>query len=208
MASEHNPDQEHHHREHEREHDHDHDAPRRESARAQPGVSPVAELQHRLGNAWLLQLRHRAIQRQSMEQQALAMAQQHAAERMAEAADMPEVQLGAGERLAGPLQRKMEQQHGVPMGDVEVVKNADAATDAVNALAFATQDGSTPKVALSSSVDLSTPGGQFTLAHELAHVAQQKRGQADGLQGLGGDEHHREHLENQADAEAAQSLKS
>lgn len=186
--------------------DGEHEEPRRE-ARA-PRSSPVAQLQQRFGNARLLQLRQRALQRQSLEQQAIAMSQQHLAEQMTQGAHTPEVSLGTGEHLPPAMQRKMEQQHGVPMGDVQVLKNADAATSAVDAIAFATEDSGVPKVALSSSVDLSNPSGQFTLAHELAHVAQQKRGQADGLQGLGGDEHHRDHLEQAADAQAEKSLSS
>jgi len=49
--------------------------------------------------------------------------------------------------------------------------------------------------------------GRFTLMHELAHVAQQQRGEATGLSGLGGDEGARAHLEDQADAAAARGLR-
>jgi hypothetical protein len=52
-------------------------------------------------------------------------------------------------------------------------------------------------------VDLESADGQFTLMHELTHVAQQKRGQSDALDGLGGDESTREALEADADRSAA-----
>ena len=44
--------------------------------------------------------------------------------------------------------------------------------------------------------------------HELAHVAQQKRGETAGLDGIGGDEARRDSLEQAADACAGKMTRS
>jgi hypothetical protein len=183
--------------------------------KAAPQASPVARIQRRLGNSYLLQLR--AAQKRSSapvqldafddvkaEQAARQEARRESAlEQQAEQASLA-VPSG-GEALPAQVQAIAEKQHGVKMDDVRIVHGADAATEPIQAKAFTTQEGSTPKVVM-SSMDMQSQDAQFTLMHELSHVAQQKKGVTGGLDGLGGDEAQREHLENHAVAHAAEML--
>lgn len=176
--------------------------------------SRVQQLQSRLGNARLLQLRAAAIQREgapdwvrdqlgigpTQEANFARVQEAHAAaEQAAASVSLP----GGGTQLDASVRDHAESHLGMPMGDVRVVQGADAACDAMGAVAFAT--GS--EIYLSSSVDPSSADGQFTMAHELAHVAQQKRGETSGLEGLDGDAGKRESLEQAADATAAAMLR-
>ena len=181
--------------------------------------SPIAQLQRRLGNSGLAQLRaarnnRAAVQRQPGEMsvgdaegwvRSQVEAKRESAEgeeaRLAEQVQEVSVPSG-GEPLPGGLRAHAENQLGVGLGDVQVVHNGGSATQPLEAKAFAAHEGSTPKVVLDNEVDLNNRDGQFTLMHELAHVAQQKRGQADQLDGLGGDENLRESLEHDADSAA------
>lgn len=174
-------------------------------------LSPVVQLQRSLGNSRLLQLRARnaAVQARMSMDEATQAAEQHADESFAvqrqEAQAAPDISIpSGGQPLSKGVQATAEQHLGVPMHDVQVVHGADSATKPIQAQAFATEDAGVPKVVLSSDVDLQSKDGQFTLMHELAHVAQQKKSATGSLQGLGGDEGHRQHLENEADHAGAQ----
>jgi hypothetical protein len=193
----------------------DHESPDLETPAAEEAVvetpSPVAGLQRRMGNAALLQMR--AVQRRSAlqkrdvfeEARADQMARREAA--VAEQADQVTAAIPSGGEALHPQVRAVaEQQHGVSMADVRVVNNADAATDPIQAKAFTTTDSGTPKVVM-GSMDMQSQDAQFTLMHELSHVAQQKKGMTGGLDGLGGDAGTRESLENHADEHAAEMLK-
>lgn len=197
---------------------------RTESARTEeaPRQSGVAQLQRRVGNAQLLQLRasqqravqQRAVQRRGAVQRDLAdqvredfalrqeQRQMAALEAQAEQISIP----GGGQALPAPVQAIAEKQHGVSMDDVRVVYGADQATDPIQAKAFTTQDAGTPTVVM-SSMDMHSQDAQFTLMHELSHVAQQKKGMTHGLDGLGGDPGQRESLEQHADEHAAEMVK-
>lgn len=174
-------------------------------------LSPVVQLQRSMGNARLLQLRSRmaAVQAHGMSMaDATAHAEQHAtesfeAQRQAQAEDPGVVIPSGGQALPSSVQKTAEQHLGVSLGDVQVISNADSATKPIQAQAFATEDAGVPKVVLGNDVDLNSKDGQFTLAHELAHVAQTKKGANAGLTGLGGDEGLRNHLENDADHHGA-----
>ncbi len=174
-------------------------APAEQEAHPVVPLSQVAQLQQRLGNARLLQLR--ALQRQAVNPQefiqqdiaakaAAGKYDQLAMERAEEQVAIP----GGGTPLPAGLAAHAQSHLGVPMHDVEVVHNGDAATKPLQAMAFTTHDAGVPKVVLGSDVDLKTPDGQFTLMHELTHVAQQKQGQSDGLHGMAGDAGQRAHL--------------
>jgi hypothetical protein len=174
--------------------------------RAQPRLSPVMQLQRTVGNSRLLQLRarHAAMQaRMSMEEATQAADEQASASFDAQrqaALKEPDISIpSGGQALPQKVQATAEKHLGVPLNDVQMVTNGDSATKPIQAQAFATEDGGTPKVVLSSDVDLNSKDGQFTLMHELAHVAQQKKGSTGALEGLGGDSGHREHLEHDAD---------
>lgn len=177
--------------------------------------SKVKQLQARYGNSRLLQLRAAAVQRDGApdwirDQLGIGATEEAnftrvtearaAAEQAAEAVSLP----GGGVALDAPVQRQAESHLGVPLDDVRVVHGADAACQAMGATAFAT--GS--EIYLSSGVDANTEDGRFTMAHELAHVAQQKRGETTGLQGLEGDEDKRSALEHAADSTAGAMLRS
>jgi Domain of unknown function (DUF4157) len=176
--------------------------------------SPAARLQRRLGNAGVTQLRSRLQRRtfsgaetpQWMKDEVGITAESEAnaarAERVEDAADGLSFSSSGGTPLARELREGAERDLGVSLGGVRVVHD-DAAARSVEALAFA----SGSDVVLSRQVDLDTRDGQFTLAHELAHVAQQQRGQADALDGLGGDPSLRASLEQDADASAARILR-
>ncbi|MBL9003504.1 MAG: DUF4157 domain-containing protein [Myxococcales bacterium] len=176
-------------------------------------LSPVAQLQRYVGNSRLLQLRARnaAVQRRMSMSEATQQAETHAEESFAEqrqvAAAEPDISIpSGGQALPKGVQTMAEQHLGVSMSDVQVVHGADAATKPIQAQAFATEDAGVPKVVLSSDVDLQSREGQFTLMHELSHIGQQKKSATGSLQGLGGDEGHREHLESEADKQGARML--
>jgi 1-aminocyclopropane-1-carboxylate deaminase/D-cysteine desulfhydrase-like pyridoxal-dependent ACC family enzyme len=171
----------------------------------EPRRSPLAQLQRSVGNARLLQMR--AMQRRDLAEEARALSAARAGERkqeeeqrLAAAGEQMTVPAG-GSPLAPALQAQAEARHGVRMDDVRVV-NDSASTSAIQAHAYTTTDGGTPKVVLNSTQDPASSEGKFTLMHELAHVAQQKKGLSDGLDGLGGDAGKREELEKQADDHA------
>jgi hypothetical protein len=179
-------------------------------------ASPVSQLQARIGNAGLARLH--PIQRQAAapdwirNQLGISSADETSFDRLREAhqaasGDVP-VPHG-GVPLDGHLREHSERQLGVSLGDVRIVPNADQACDAMGAVAFATPGQSHGHdVCLSSSVRLDSEEGQFTLMHELAHVAQQKRGETAGLDGIGGDEARRDSLEQAADACAGKMTRS
>jgi hypothetical protein len=155
--------------------------------------SGAAGLQQRLGNAGVVQL-CRALQRQSRSD-----------EELEEGLDAADATLSptAGSPLDRDTRAHAEQGLGVSLEGVNVVQKADSATAPLDAKAFAASDGAgRHSIALSSDVDLGSQDGEFTLMHELAHVAQQKQGQADSLDGIGGDESARERLEDEADRRA------
>lgn len=185
---------------------HENEPPKQEERgdKAPQRLSPVMQLQRSVGNSRLLQLRARAMQaRMSMSEATQSVEQQadesFAAQRQAALAE-PDISIpGGGQPLPHRVQQTAEKHLGVPMNDVQMVQNGDAATKPIQAQAFATEDAGVPKVVLSSDVDLQSKDGQFTLMHELAHVAQQKKGSTGSLEGLGGDAGHRDHLEHDAD---------
>ena len=181
--------------------------------------SLVRDIQSSHGNARLLQLR-RAVQQQGVpaaeapdwikEGLGLSAGGQpaNAAAEAAVEAATPQVSIPTGgQPLPEAVQRRAESTLGVSLEGVSMVTGADSACNPIQAQAFtADEGGGRHTVALSSGVDLNSADGQFTLMHELSHVAQQKQGQADSLQGLGGDDGHRTHLENHADQQAARIL--
>lgn len=202
----------------------EHDDQIQERVETRPAPAParpsqVSQMQRRLGNSGLLQLRAQQLRAAQLRPVQLDLADDvradHEArmvERRAAAAEQALVDKAdqvkipsGGEPLPAPLQHVAEQKFGVSMGDVQVLRGADSATDPLNAKAFATEQGGTPKVVM-SSMDMTTPDAQFTLMHELSHVAQQKRGMTSGLDGLGGDDHLRDHLEEHADSQATELL--
>jgi hypothetical protein len=181
--------------------------------------SPVQRLQRRYGNAGLLQLRSTVQRRRSLadgdapswikDELGVTAETEENARQARTAADAAEtLQLpGGGSPLARDVREPAERALGVPLGDVNVVERGDSATNPLQAHALAAADESGGhSVVLSSGVDLGSGEGQFTLMHELAHVAQQKKGEADALEGLGGDESVREHLERKADDDAQRLL--
>lgn len=177
-------------------------------------LSPVAQFQRTVGNSRLLQLRamqRAAIQRHdafdAAREDAAARFEAHEQARLEQAADQISIPAG-GQPLPAAVQARAEKHLGMPMDDVRVVHGADSATDPIQAQAFTTHDGGAPKVVMGSGVDLNSKDGQFTLMHELTHVAQQKQGMSNGLAGLGGDNGLRDHLESHADQNAAQMLAS
>jgi hypothetical protein len=189
------------------------------AAEDQPApVGRLAQLQRTYGNAGLLQLR--ALQRQRtfsgaetpewLKREAGITPQSEANFREAETATAAVEDLSipsGGNPLAREAREPAERALGVDLGDVNVVERGDSATTPLQAHAFAAQnEGGGHSVVLSSGVDLKSGEGQFTLMHELAHVAQQKKGEADTLEGLGGDESVREHLERKADDDAQRLL--
>jgi hypothetical protein len=181
-------------------------------------IGRIAQLQRRYGNAGLLQLR--ALQRQRtfsgaetpewMKQEVGITPQSEANFREAETATTAAEELSVpmgGAPLSREVREPAERAFGVGLGDVNVVERGDSATTPLQAHAFAAQnEGGGHSVVLSSGVDLGSGEGQFTLMHELAHVAQQKKGEADSLEGLGGDESVREQLELKADDDAQRLL--
>jgi hypothetical protein len=192
---------------------------------SEDGMSPwerapsrVEQLQRRAGNGALLQRRRRLQRRtfsgdqtpQWMKDQVgiTPESERHFAQAEAVEQAAGELQIPAGGRSLDPIMRSYaEQDLGVSLGDVSLVEKGGAAAGSIEALAFATSDDhGRPSVVLADDVDLGTEDGQFTLMHELAHVAQQKHGKAEGLDGLGGDPAVRERLERGADADASRIL--
>lgn len=178
--------------------------------------SPVEELQRRAGNRALLQRRRRRLLRRTfsgdqtpqwMKDQVgiTPESERNFARAEGVEAAAADLQIPAGGRSLDPIMRSYaERDLGVSLGDVNVVEKGGAAADSIEALAFATSDEhGRHSVVLADDVDLGTDDGQFTLMHELAHVAQQKHGKAEGLDGLGGDPAVRERLERGADADAS-----
>lgn len=189
-----------------------------EADRRGPPATRVEMLHRALGNDRIMQLRQSRQRGAPVQRQAAApawiknqlgisgedeqnLARQESA--MAAAANESTAVPSGGQRLPADTAQAVSGHLGVDVGDTRVVQNADAACRSMGAHAYATTSGSgEPVVALSSDVDLKTPEGQFTLNHELAHIAQQKRGQSDGLTGLGGDPAQRDALERDADDQA------
>jgi hypothetical protein len=176
--------------------------------------SAVNELQRSLGNARLVQMR-RAVQRRAQvpaqdapdwikEGLGLSARGVPTDETATEPVDVSVPQ--GGQPLPAAVREEAESHLGVSMTGVSIVSGADQACRPIQAQAFTTEAGGQHVVALSSDVDLTSQDGQFTLMHELAHVAQQKQGATSDLEGLGGDDGCREHLENQADEHAKKIL--
>lgn len=189
-----------------------------EAGRGSQPATRVEMLHRALGNDRLMQLRRSHQRTSPVQRQAEApawiknqlgitradeqnLARQESA--MAAAADESTTVPGGGQRLPAETAQAISGHLGIDISDTRVVQNADAACRSMGAHAYATTSGGgEPVVALSSGVDLKTPEGQFTLNHELAHIAQQKRGESNGLTGLGGDPAQREALEQDADDRA------
>src|SRR5262249_11414089 len=106
---------------------------------------------------------------------------------------------GGGAALPHDVRQHAEATLGVPLDGVRLITGADAACAPLGAAAFTAPDGGGHAVVLASDADPGSPEGRFTLYHELAHVAQQRRGEADSLDGLGGDDCRRAQLESEAD---------
>lgn len=181
-----------------------------------PAASPVQRMQRSLGNARLIQMR-RALQCQQMPAQDapdwvksglnLDARGTPMSTEVADAAEPGMAALGGGEALPSAVRQRAEKHLGVSLDGVSVAHGADSACKPIQAQAFTADDGGgRHTVALSSDVDLNSQDGQFTLMHELAHVAQQKRGEASELRGLGGDENSRGDLEQRADDVAGRIL--
>jgi hypothetical protein len=193
-----------------------------EQSSVEQPMSRVQQMQSRMGNAQLLQMRSAVQARSTAEpiqtegapdwiksQLGIGAAEESNHDRVTQARETAAEQASSmtlpsgGEKLDAPIQKHAEEHLGVPLGDVNVVKGADAACDSMGAMAFASGND----VFLSSSVDTNSEDGKFTMAHELAHVAQQKKGETSGLEGLGGDETKRTDLENSADSAASKMLR-
>ena len=128
-------------------------------APARRPLTPAQTLQRTVGNSRLLQLRA-AAQRQLTspentpdwvrnrvgERQRNGQLEQ---EQMEQEADRMVVPSG-GAPLTPSVQARAEAHLGVPMGDVRVVTGADESCNAIQAKAYTTQDGSTPKVVMAS----------------------------------------------------------
>src|SRR5262245_10503475 len=135
----------------------------RQSRVAEPEAGALSQLQARMGNQRLLQLR-KALQC-----------------RNGAGATEPPIP-AAGAALPKELEREAERELGVAMDNVFVTQRADEACEAMGgALAFTTPIDGGHLIALSSGVDVGAEDGRFTLLHELAHVAQQRRGQTAAL---------------------------
>lgn len=188
-------------------HHDEHEERAHQEPRSDLRLSPAAQLQRSVGNARLLQLR--ALQRRNLEQEAREMSAARAGERQQEQLVAAEEQMtipSGGQPLQPAVQAQAEAHLGVPMNDVRVVQDS-ASTSAIQAHAYTTtQDDGTPTVVLNSTQDPNSQEGKFTMMHELTHVAQQKKGMADGLSGMGGDDKTRQNLENHADEHAGKMV--
>ena len=112
--------------------------------------------------------------------------------------------LGRGESLQGGTKSKMETAFGTDFSDVEVHHDAGAASASgeMNARAFTYGK----HIAFNTGeYEPGTMGGDALIAHELAHVSQQRNGQAAGVQQKGpqGDD---DVLESEADQAAEQAV--
>lgn len=98
-----------------------------------------------------------------------------------------------------------QQHHGVNLDKVHLVQGgqADAYCDSMSAAAFTTpsNEGGT-NIFMHSQVPVDSPQGQHTLSHEVSHAVQQMRGETAELDGLGGNQSHRDALEKSADSHA------
>ena len=87
------------------------------------------------------------------------------------------IRLGPGQSLPGMLQSRLERAIGGPLGDVRVHTDARAAALADDERAHALTIG--PHIAFAAGAwRPGTPFGEALLAHEAAHVAQQRAGAA------------------------------
>lgn len=200
------------------EHEVDRDLVRRDapSETSGPALTRVQHLQRTFGNARLLQLR-RAAQRQEIPAAdvpdwvkaglGLDPLGMPATAEATEAAS-PSIELPSGGRpLPEAVRQHAETELGVALDGVSIAYGADGACKPIQAQAFtADEGGGRHTIALSSDVNLDSEDGQFTLMHELAHVAQQKKGETSELSGLGGDAESRDSLEHAADQAAAKLI--
>ena len=92
---------------------------------------------------------------------------------------------GGGTPLDAGTRTSMESAFGASFGDVRVHTDEHASTSAESVGANAYTVGS-DVVFKSGQFNPSTPTGQRTLAHELAHVVQQSQGPVDGSDAGGG----------------------
>ncbi len=112
--------------------------------------------------------------------------------------------LGRGETLHGGTKSKMEDAFGESFSDVEVHRDGNAASVSgeMNARAFTYGN----HIAFGSGeYSPGTMEGDALIAHELAHVSQQKNGSAAGVQQKGGDaaSNGGDHAALEADADQA-----
>lgn len=103
----------------------------------------------------------------------------HAAGNAAVGAAVRQVVSGGGQPLEPALQRTMERALGTDLSGVRVHTDAAAAQSAAAVSAHAYTSGE-HVVFGAGAYDPGTPGGLRTLAHELAHVGQQRRGTVAG----------------------------
>jgi hypothetical protein len=90
---------------------------------------------------------------------------------------------GGSGNLASPVRGRMESLFGVPFGDVRVHRDAEPASHGAVAFARGENVHFAP-----GQYQPETPGGQHLIAHELAHVVQQRNGSpAQQFAGRGGD---------------------
>jgi hypothetical protein len=156
-------------------------------------MSRMAALQQRLGNG-AIQLKTKKVGSEGI----MAALQEFAPPPEAMIpSDGPALPTSGGEPLPVQLQESLSEKAGTNLDDVTIHRDSSshAALDGLNAEA-ATQG---THVHLGPNVDIHSPSGQDTLLHELRHVGQQKRGEADGLDGTGGDPSRRVELERDAD---------
>jgi hypothetical protein len=91
---------------------------------------------------------------------------------------------GGGSPLDEGTRTTMESAFGTSFGDVRVHTGGTATKSAEEVGANAYTVGN--EVVLRNGLDTATPTGQRTLAHELAHVEQQRAGPVDGTDAPGG----------------------
>jgi hypothetical protein len=102
-----------------------------------------------------------------------------------------------GRPLTPDLQGSLQASAGTDLSDVRIFQGGRTETALESMEAEAATRGT--NVYLRSGLDPATPRGRETLVHELRHVGQQRRGETEGLEGLGGDPEKREALERDAD---------
>lgn len=111
--------------------------------------------------------------------------------------------------LPSPVAAAAEQHHSTSMSSVRLVhgSQADSYCDSMSANAFTTPNNEGGSdIFMHSNIPLNSAQGQHTLQHEVAHTAQQKKGETNGLNGLGGDASRRHALEHDADRAASAIL--